>query len=364
MNKKIKIDYKLLIAVLILLFVGILLVQSSSSQDSLRIKNHTYYYTQKHIAFVLTGLLILLVASVLDYKHLKTLAPILFIASIILNLLLFSPFGVNFHGQTRWLKIGPLPQFMPSELLKISSIIFLATYLDKLGHRIKESKEILKIFLIIALSVGLVGLRDLGTATVIGVSLMAMVFVSDIKRDDYLKIIILAVFVGLLLLLFFGGGYRIGRILSFFKPSPENDDYHQKNALYGVAMGGFFGSGLGQGVQKFAHIPNVFSDSIFAVAGEEFGLLGCTIIVFLYIYIVYKSFLYASQSGDFFTSFLAIGLGTSLGIQALFHILVNIGLAPVTGITLSFISYGGTSIWISLAMVGILLSISARSGKK
>lgn len=360
-----KIDYKLLISVLILLVLGLLMIQSSSSIEGLTKHGDGAYFTKRQAMYVGLGLVVMAFMAIFNHENLKILSLPIFLVSFFLNILLFTSLGDDRYGSTRWLNIGGLPSFMPSEVLKLGAIIFVSALVSQFREKIKNPRQVAFVTMVIALSVGIVVARDLGSATVLGFSLMAILFLAGIKIKHLIVICIGVIIAAIIFVMSPRFSYRRRRLVSFLDPfNPTSDSYHLVNTLYAVAMGGIFGQGVGQGVQKFAHIPNVFSDSIFAVIGEELGLVGSFAVVVLYIYIVFKAFIIARNTDNLFSKSLAVGIGSSIGIQALIHIFVNIGLAPITGITLPFISYGGSSILISMAMVGILLNISARSSKK
>ena len=359
-----KIDKTLLITVIILLALGALLIQSSSLVEALRVHGESMYFVKRHLAYIAIGLVAMLLAININYKVYKPLSFFILLISITLNLLLYTSLGEEIHGSVRWLKIGGI-SFMPSELLKISSVIFLATLLDNFGSKIKRRGQFYFTIATIGIITFIVFLKDMGSSMVIGGSLMFMLVASGASMFN-IALVTLVVGLGSILVLksFDRFAYRWRRIIGFRHPfSPDYDNYHLINTLYAIAMGGITGRGLGQGLQKFAHIPNVFSDSIFAVAGEELGLIGASFIVLLYLLMVYRGMIIAKESSTRYGKLLAVGLTSSLGIQGLIHIMVNVGLAPITGITLPFISYGGTSIIISMIQVGILLNISIKEDK-
>lgn len=356
-----KIDKTLLIAVIILLVIGVVLVHSSSILEGARKHDDSLYFVKKQIVFGVLGLILLIGASMIDYRIYRYLSIPILILTLILNGLLYTDMGRNYHGSTRWLVVFGF-SLMPSELIKISGPLFIGTILDKMDQLIKRKGQFIFVIVCIGIITGVVFFKDMGSAIVIGGLMMAMVIASGARLSwtglTTLGVGVIAYFALKYITRF---QYRWERIVGFLHPfSPEYDNYQLINTLYAVAMGGLTGGGLGQGVQKFGFVPNVFSDSIFSVAGEELGLIGAGIIVVLFFIVIYRGFIISSNARDRFDQLLAIGLTCSIGIQAMLHIMVNVGMAPITGITLPFISYGGTSILVSMIQVGILLNISKR----
>lgn len=364
-NKK-KVDRPLLIVTIILLIIGVFLVFSSSWPEAVRKFDNGYFFLFRHLGFLLLGLLLMIFAINFNYKYYKKLAILIMIISVVLNILLFTKFGEDSWGSTRWLKLGPLPRFMPSDVLKVASIIFMAFLLDDMGRNIRTTRGVIISVLFIALFVGIVFIRDMGSSVVILGSLGLMLIAAGMKAS----VIILLIILGIIALVF---GlrhpkfkYRINRLASFRDPMKYKDEggWQLINSIYGLAMGGLTGVGLGKGVQKFTWTPNVYNDFIFSVIAEEFGFIGSVIVVGLYLFFIIRSLRIASNIRDRFGRYLVIGLASSIVIQAFIHIAVNIGISPITGITLPFISYGGTSLIISMFSAGIILNVSKHQVKR
>lgn len=358
--KKSKIDKPLLIIITILIVIGVFLVFSSSWPEAIQDYGNGYYFLLRHIRSLIIGTILMIFAINFNYKYYKKLAIPIVIIGIILNLLLFTELGEDAYGSTRWLKIGFLPSFMPSDVMKLSSIIFMAYLLAGLGENIRKIRGVFLSVFFLILFVGIVFIKDMGSSIVILGSLGFMLIAAGIK----LSVLIILIALGFISLFFLMKmdrfKYRVKRLVSFLDPFSHKEDggWQLINSIYSLAMGGLTGAGLGRGVQKFSWVPMVYNDFIFSVMGEEFGFIGSSILVILYLLFIIRSLNIAYNTRDRFGKLLCIGLSSSIVIQAFIHIAVNIGIAPVTGITLPFISYGGTSLIITMYTAGIILNIS------
>lgn len=367
-NKKTRflLDKRLLITTLILSITGLILVFSASSPEAVLKYGDGYFFLKKHLRFLVIGFFVMFIASNINYKLYKKFAiPIIFI-SIILNLLLYTKFGKAELGQTRWLDLGVLPRFMPSDTLKPASVIFMAYFLEKLGPKIKSYKGVIYSTIFILIFFAIVFLNDMGSSLVILISLGSMLIVAGITLAAASILIALGIITtkwSLSLPMF---EYRMKRLTSFLRPfeNMQGDGMQQGNSIYSVALGGIKGVGLGQGFQKFSYIPHVYNDFIFSVMAEEFGLIGSLFLIGLFLNYTSAAFKIARNCKSDFGKFLAVGLSLLILSQALIHICVNIGLAPVTGITLPFISYGGTSLIMTMLMTGIILNISKENNRR
>jgi cell division protein FtsW len=340
---------------------GLMTVFSASAPEALQsYQDATYYLRRQAIACVI-GMFLMFSLSRQDYRKLKQYAwPLALLSVFFLALTLVPSLSVTAKGSSRWLNLGPL-QFQPSELAKVSSILLMASGLSThfWWHR--------QIFFRIAVSMAMVAIvvkqPDLGTALMIMSGLLALLYVSGTNS--------------MLLLGSLGGGavyvwhhiqktpYQMARIQSWLDPyiSPQKDGWNIIQAQLAIGSGGLLGVGFGRSLQKLYYLPVQHADFIFAVIAEEFGLLGCGVLITLFVLLAYYGFKAALHARTLFGRFLAIGITSSITLQAIVNIMVTTGLLPVTGITLPFISYGGTSLVITLAMVGILLSVSRDRGQ-
>lgn len=355
-----KIDRPLLKITIALCTIGALLVFSASWPTAILKYENGYYFITKHVKFLVISILAMFFAIKIPYQFYKKMALPIFLLGIVLNLLLFTSLGDDRYGSTRWLDLKIIPSFMPSDILKIAAIIFVSYICSRLGRNAARGKGLILNVLIIGFSVGLVLIRDMGSAVVIAIAMGAILIVSGIKIINMILLLGLSGGALYYLLKLERFAYRMDRIAGFWDPFSDTNDltYQLVNSLYALAMGGLTGVGLGKGIQKFSYIPHVYNDFIFAVMGEEFGLIGGSLLVILYFLFIWRGYIIAYRTKDAFGKYLAVGLTTLIGAQAFIHIMVNIGMAPVTGITLPFISYGGTSLMITLYATGIILNIS------
>ncbi len=339
---------------------GLLMIYSSSHIWSEYKFNDPYYYVRHQLIFFFIGLILIYFIRKIDYKLYYKYSNIILLGSFILLVLVLIPgLGQVRNGSRSWFGIGSLG-IQPSELAKISLIIFTAKYLSKSEKTIKFFKNgTLPILLIIFLFFGLIMLEpDFGTGMVIVMSLMFMLFISNIKLS----------FFGIMGTLGLGGivaliiiaPYRLARILSFLNPwsDPLGSGFQIIQSLYAIGPSGLFGKGLGNSVQKHFYLPEPQTDFIFAIISEEFGFLGIMILSILFLTLFYNTIKISLNQKDLFAKYLSFGLIIEIIFQTILNISVVIGLVPVTGVTLPFISYGGSSLLISMISIGIILNIS------
>ncbi len=346
-------DLPLLVSVVVLTLFGLLMVYDASAAQASQSLSDKYFFIRQQSIWSILGLTGLLLASFFDYTIYKKLALPVFLISLILIVIVTIPgIGSAAYGAHRWLKLGPLT-IQPAEIIKLSSIIFFALLLLKKN----KSLPFFILFGFIALVVG--GLqRDLGTTVVFTIIAMGMYFISGNSLKYFLAFI--PVVFGAFALLISGSVYRRNRILAFMDPfaDPEGYTYHISQVLIALGSGGIFGRGIGQSRQKFNFIPEVTTDSIFAIVGEELGFVGCFVLIVCFCFLVYKAFSIATRAEDEFARLLAGGIGLWLGSQVVVNLGAMVSMIPLTGVPLPFISYGGSALLANLVAVGILLNIS------
>jgi len=362
----IKPDLPLLAVTIILIISGILILSSISASFSFEKFNNTYYYLKhQFLAGILPGIIIFFLAYLIPLEFFKKNIIFFLLVSLFLLGIVFLPkIGMSFGGATRWIKIGPL-LFQPSEFLKIAFLIYLASWLANRTFPKKEWNQTLMAFLIImaVLSIFLIKQPDIGTlGIIIGFSLI-MYFLADSPLWHSILIILLVI-VSLIILVKVEP-YRANRILVFLNPDtdPMGIGYQTKQALISVGSGGISGLGLGMSRQKFGFLPQTMSDSIFAIFAEETGFVGSTILIILFLFFAWRGFKIARLSQDRFTKILAVGITSWLSIQAFINIGSMIGLMPLTGVPLPFISYGGSHLVTEFFGAGMLLHISKNTVK-
>lgn len=347
------IDIGFLIAVVILAVFGLLMVYDSSQFEAFQEFNDNFYYIKQQVISAVIGFGLLGFFSFYDYRRLQKIALPFFLLSILLLLLVFIPgLGVKAGGAHRWIRLAGFP-LQPAEIIKLSSVIFLAAIFQK---KVRSLPFILM--------TGFIGLiigvfqRDLGSAVVFFLIAFGIYFVAGAQFKNFLGLLVVGALglVGFVLI----APYRIKRILAFLDPfaDPQGYTYHISQILIALGSGGLFGLGGGQSRQKFAYIPEITTDSIFSVIGEEFGLLGSIVLISLIGFLVLRGYKIAQASDDKFGKLLAVGLTTWLGVQAAVNLASMVSLMPLTGVPLPFISYGGSALIANLVAVGILLNIS------
>ena len=356
--KRGQIDSHILVLVTLgLTAFGLVMVYSATSAPAALGGGDPVFYLKRESIYAALGVLLLLIASRIDYRKLRHLAPILMLASFGLCLAVLV-LGEQVNGARRWLGVGPLA-FQPSELAKLSLAIWASAYLAR--HRAPQSlKELVRpIGLTTGLLAGLILLEpDLGTVIAIGIVLGAILVVSGVPLRVLAAGGSIAVALGLAAIWF--EPYRRARLFSFVHPwhDAQGAGFQTLQAIIGFGSGGFFGTGIGQGVAKVNYLPEAHTDMIFATIGEELGLVGAALVIAAYCAFAYAGLRVALRCRDPFGKRLAAGLTTLVCGQALVNLAAVLGLAPLTGITLPFVSYGGSSLVVSLASVGVLLNIA------
>lgn len=337
------------------------MVFSSSWPEAMVDFNDGYYFLKKQLISATLGFIALFTTMNIDYHFFKKFALPIYILSLLSGLLLFTPLGVELKGATRWINIG-FTTFMPSDAIKVGSVIFFANFLsnkkDKVGTLVQGTIPAL---FYIGLSCGLILLQpDLGTTVTLGATLIAMFFVAGMKISH-----LSAMIVGAAAFLYFaitgeGNEYRMRRWTTFLDPFADKlgDGWQVVQSLYALGSGGLFGLGLGKSRQKFFYIPEAYNDFIFSIIGEELGLFGTLLVLLLFFILIWRGIIIALKSEDLFGCYLASGITALITVQSLINIAVVTSSIPTTGITLPFISYGGTSLLFYMASVGILLNIS------
>ncbi|MEA2702014.1 MAG: cell division protein FtsW [Candidatus Parcubacteria bacterium] len=311
------------------------------------------------------GGIALVIFRFMPQKRLLSLVLPLYIASLVLMLLVFTPLGVELNGARRWINLG-FTTLQPSEFLKIAVILMLAAFLAKAGNRIKDIKEGLLPFCIIVGLPSIVLLAQPNTSTVliIGATCAAVYFLAGAPWRDFF--ILGGVSVLALTVLIFMRPYLMDRVKTFIHPAhdAQGSGYHIQQSLIAIGSGGFTGRGFGQSVQKFNYLPEAQSDSVFAVYGEEFGFVGTVLLVVLFVAFALRGLMIASGASSMFGLLVAAGLTLMITFSAFLNIGALLGIAPLTGLPLPFISHGGSALMASLLSVGIILNIAAHRKKR
>jgi cell division protein FtsW len=356
-------DLMLLSVVVLLLAIGLAMVYSASGIKALDALDDPRAFLVQQSAWVAIGLLAMLVVARLDYHRYRALAlPGLVIAVLLLVVVLVPGIGTRVGGASRWLRISSFAGLQPAELAKLAVIVYLAFWLA-------AKRELMGRWAVTVPFVGLVALvaalvvaePDLGTAIVLTAIALAMYFVAGARLVEFGALAALAtVAVAAVAVV---QPYRLARLVTFLDPwsDPQKSGFQTIQSIYGLALGGPFGEGLGAGKEKFGFLPAPYTDSIFAVLGDELGLLGTLTVVLLFLVIAFKGVRIALSAPDAQGALLATGITVWLVFQAWVNMAVVAALVPMTGITLPFISYGGSSICVGLVAVGILLNVGRQA---
>ena len=354
-------DAQLLFPVLFLVGIGIVMVYSASSAIAMKKFGSDYYFLKKQAVFAVIGICALVACRHIPYTVYRPLAyPLLALSILLLAAVLFSPFGVTAGGSSRWLRLGPI-RFQPSEFARLALIVYLAYSMERKADRIGEFSIgfLPHVVVLGVLSVLVLKQPDFGSAAILAFLTWLMMFVGGVKLTYLLSSCVLGVVAGAFIITH--AGYRARRLMSFLDPWQYSSDagYQIVHSLMAFGSGGWWGAGIGNGVQKLFYLPEPHTDFIFSVIGEELGVAGVLLIILLYLLIVWKGIRIARHAPDLFGCFLAVGLTAALALQICINMGVTLGLLPTKGLTLPFLSYGGTSLVLNMATVGILMNIAA-----
>lgn len=316
-------------------------------------------YVKNQGLFLIIGIILMIIISKIDYKlYMKKSNVILIGCFVLLILVLIPGIGTVRNGSRSWFGIGSFG-IQPSEFAKLGMIIFTSKYLANNDKATKNLKGILPILGLTLTIFGLIMLQpDFGTGTILVMSIIGILFISGLNIKYFIKLGVVGVagVVGLIV----AAPYRLSRILSYLNPwsDPLGSGFQIIQSLYAIGPGGLFGYGFGNSRQKHFFLPEPQTDFIFAIISEELGFLGCLFVIGLFVIICYYGFKVSKNSNDLFGKYLSFGLIFQLAFQAVLNLMVVTGLIPVTGVTLPFLSYGGSSLLVSMASMGILLNIS------
>lgn len=354
-------DILLFIVVTLTALFGIIMIYSASNIWATYKFNDPLKYVRHQAIFFLIGLFLMFFLSIIDYKlYYKYANKILLVCFILLILVLIPGIGKVRNGARSWFGIGSFG-IQPSEFAKIGLIIFVSKYLAKNDKDIKLIiKGIIPILGVIFAFFALIMLEpDFGQGMVIVITLIMIIFISGAKISFFAGCGLLGL-IGIVLLIIIAP-YRLARIISFVNPwvDPLGSGFQIIQSLYAIGPGGLLGLGFGNSIQKHFYLPEPQTDFIFSIIAEEFGFLGILIVASLFFTIFYRCVKISLQAKDLFSKYLSFGLAFGIIIQAVLNLCVVVGLIPVTGVTLPFFSYGGSSLLVSFASIGILLNISS-----
>ncbi|AXI08998.1 stage V sporulation protein E [Oceanobacillus zhaokaii] len=363
LKDKNKPDFLLLTIILILLASGMVMVFSSSYIWAEYKFDDAFYYLKRQILFAGVGVVAMFSFMFIPYSTWKRYSrAILLVCFVLLLLVLIPGVGLVRGGAQSWIGVGAF-SIQPSEFMKLGLIIFLSGLLATSQKYITSlRKGFIPCLLLVFTAFGLIMLQpDLGTGLVLVLTCMVMIFVAGAKLSHFFGLAALGM-IGFALLIA-SAPYRISRITAFLDPweDPLGDGFQIIQSLYAIGPGGLMGLGLGNSLQKYFYLPEPQTDFIFAILAEELGYIGAFFTIGLFLLLLWRGIKISLEAPDLFGRFLALGIVVMLTVQAMINISVVIGLIPVTGITLPFLSYGGSSLTLTLCSVGILLNVSIHS---
>lgn len=359
-------DYSLLMLVIFIVAFGLIMIYSASSFTAQTSQKYNYdaaYFLKKQAGAAVLGIVAMLMVSKIDYRRFikklpvirVTPAVLLYITATIMQMLVLF-IGDDTNGAKRWIRLGPIG-FQPSEITKIAVIVF-TSYMIYLTPLMMDSMfGFVKVAIFMAVPIGLVLKENMSTAIVLILIMIGICYVASRKKWYYILSFALAgVVLGLVLV--FGDGFRMERIQIWQNVETHAKGYQILQGLYAIASGGLFGTGLGQSMQKLGFIPESYNDMIFSIVCEELGLFGAVVVIVMFLLIIWRIFTIAISAPDLFGALLCVGVLVHVSVQVIINIAVVTNFIPSTGIPLPFISYGGTSVSILLAEMGIVLSVS------
>ena len=353
-------DFYLFTAIIILILFGAIMIYSASSIWANYKFEDSFYYVKRQMIFIVLGIFLMITTSKIDYNiYYENSNKILGICIILLILVLIPGIGSVRNGSRSWFGIGSLG-IQPSEAAKLGMIIFTSKYLTNSSKFLKSYKYgVFPILGVLFLLFALIMLQpDLGTGMILVISIISLLFIAGVNMKFFIGGGIIGL-IGVIVLIAIAP-YRMDRITSFINPwnDPLGTGFQIIQSLYAIGPGGLLGRGYLKSIQKQFYLPEPQTDFIFSIIAEEFGIVGTIFVVFMFSFIIYRGIKIALRTKDSFAKYLAFGMSFQLAFQALMNLMVVIGMIPVTGVTLPFLSYGGSSLLITLASMGIILNIS------
>lgn len=356
-------DIILLLVTLILVTVGTAMIYSSSSIIALERFKDGQYFLKKQILFVFLGLISMVLMTKIPYTQLRKWAyPGMLLSLLLLAILLIPNVGIKHGGATRWLNMGVF-SFQVTEMVKISMVVFLSHLLARKVHQLKKfSKGVLVPLVVASVAILLIILEpDFGTAVIIATILLIMLCIAGSRITHILLLMAAFISVGVLLILY--KGYRVARLTAFLDPwkDASNTGFQIIQSLLSFGSGGTFGVGIGDGMQKLFYLPEPHTDFILSILAEESGFIGVTIVIVMFAIFAFRGFMIALKAPDLFGTLLAVGLTMVIALESFINIAGVMGIIPLKGLVLPFLSYGGTAFIMSMTAVGILLNISTHT---
>lgn len=363
-------DYSLLFIVLFLLGFGLVMIYSASSYNAFEEHKDTAFYLKRQLIAVVIGLVLMIVVANIPYHFWERFAGLGYLVSAALIPVVMTPLGVESHGARRWINIPVINMnLQPAEVAKVGMILFLAVMVCKMGKGVRKARGFLLMMLFpvpIAAEVYIITDNLSSALIIMGISVI-MVFVAS---PDYKKFVIMALLVAaaaaLVIYLVVSGSdifaFRGTRIRSWLDPEsdPSDTGFQTLQGLYAIGSGGIWGKGLGQSMQKLSFLPEAQNDMIFSIICEELGLFGAVAVILMFVMLLWRMMVIANNAPDLFGAMLVVGVMGHIAVQAILNIAVVTATIPNTGISLPFISYGGSSVMFLLIEIGLVLSVAKR----
>lgn len=361
-------DYSLVAVIVLLTCFGLIMLYSTSSYTAELKYGDDMFFFKKQALISVACIIMALVISKINYRILNRFATILYVAAVVLMMLVKTPLGQSANGAQRWLNLGPI-QFQPAEIAKIAVIVCLPYMIVHMGKKVKTLKGCMVLggagaFLAL---IAYVFTDNLSTAIIIFCITAGLIFVAHPDTKIFLIIAGVVIVLGVIGVLFLNatlsvdgsGSFRLRRIMVWLHPEDFADTwgYQTIQALYAIGSGGFFGRGLGNSIQKLGSVPEAQNDMIFSIICEELGLFGATAVMLLFLLLIWRFMVIANNASDLFGAMLVVGVMGHIAIQVILNIAVVTNTIPNTGISLPFISYGGSSVLFLLAEMGLVLSV-------
>lgn len=364
------VDYSLIFIVLFLLSFGLVMLYSTSSYESMVEYGDAAHYLKRQLLFTIFGLFWMALVSMIPYTFWKKASLAAYVASVFLIFLII-PFGKEVNGAKRWLNIPGLPiQLQPAEVAKIGVIVFSAMIIEKLGRKALATLRGFVIPMVPAVAVGIMLWKitdNLSSAIIVIAIVFGMLFVACPDYGKFIVIVLTVLLVAVALVWYTVNSadtnsldFRGERVLAWLDPQAYagGKGYQTIQALYAIGSGGMFGKGLGQSMQKLGFIPEAQNDMIFSIICEELGLFGAISIMLMFVLLLWRFMMIANSADDFYGAMLVVGVISHIAVQVILNIAVVTNTIPNTGVTLPFISYGGSSVFFLLSEIGIVLSVA------
>lgn len=360
-------DYTLLFVVIFLIAFGLIMIYSTSSYEATGELGDSTYYLRHQFTATLAGVFVMVLTTLIDYHRWEKYAFVGMAVSIVLIFLVLTPMGVEVNGARRWIRVANSLQFQPAEIVKIAVILFCASMIT---HFSKKKLATLQGALVVIAAPAIMAVLlwkitdNLSSGIIVGGIAIVMLFVADSDYRKYIVVVLAAMALGFILVYaathIQSDSFRMGRIAVWLDPEkdPDGIGFQTLQALYAIGSGGVFGKGLGGSMQKLGFLPEAQNDMIFSIICEELGLFGAFAVILLFVLLIWRCMVIANNAPDLFGALLVVGVMAHFAIQVVLNIAVVTNTMPNTGISLPFISYGGTSEMFLMAEIGLVLNVS------